>query len=260
MKLKVKEIASVLEDFAGLGIQEKWDNSGLCIGSPEDEVGGVVLALDCTAGLIREAREAGAGMVITHHPLIFHGLRQIRPGDPVGDAVAEAVRSGIAVYALHTPADKVIGGVSWQMALRLGLKDIGILDPEPGGAGLGAVGNLPEPIADPRDFIAFVKERLGLEALRCSAPIAGVERVALCGGSGSDLIERARAAGAQAYISADFHYHHFFTPAGFMIMDVGHYESEKYIVETLFSLLTKKFPTFAVQISRRQMQNPVRYY
>ncbi|MCD8313851.1 MAG: Nif3-like dinuclear metal center hexameric protein [Bacteroidales bacterium] len=258
--MKVKEIMNVLEEFAGLGIQEKWDNSGLCIGDPEMEATGVLLGMDCSVEMLREARAKGANMVVTHHPLIFHGLKQLHPGDPVAEAVMDAVKNDMAVFALHTPADKVIGGVSWLMAQRLGLQDIKILDPEPAGVGLGAVGNFPEPVEDPQELIALVKSTFELQAMRCSAPVKGVRRVALCGGSGSDMIETAMAAGAQAYISADFHYHHFFTPSGFMIMDIGHYEGEKYIVKTLYTLLKKNFPTFAVQISERQGQNPVRYY
>ncbi len=257
--MKAREIMKVLEDFAPLSTQEQWDNAGLCIGSPDAEVHGIMLGLDCSVELIRQAKEAGADMVVTHHPLIFRGIKQLHPGDPVADAVMEAVRSGILVYGFHTPADKAVEGVSWQMALRLGLQDIEILDPEPSGVGLGAVGNLPEPISA-EDSISLVKEKFNLQALRCSAPSGSISRVAMCGGSGSDMIPTAMASGAQLYISADFHYHHFFTPNGFMIMDVGHYESEIFIVETLFSLLKKNFPTFAVQISEQRSQNPVRYY
>ncbi len=258
--MKAAEVIRVLEEFAGLGLQEKWDNSGLCIGSPETEVTGIMLGFDCSAELLREAKAAGANMVITHHPLIFHGIKQLHAGDPVADAVMEAVRDDILVFALHTPADKVMGGVSWLMAQRLGLRDIEILDPEDGGAGLGAVGNLPEPFSDPAELVSLVKNAFELEVVRCSAPVANVSRIAMCGGAGSDLIEKAREVGAQCYISADLHYHHFFTPEGFMVMDVGHYEGEKYIVETLFSFLRKNFPKFAIQISRLSLQNPVRYY
>ncbi len=258
--MKAAEVIRVLEEFAGLGLQEKWDNSGLCIGSPSTEVTGIMLGFDCSAELLREAKAAGCNMVITHHPLIFHGIKQLHAGDPVSDAVMEAVRSDMLVFALHTPADKVMGGVSWLMAQRLGLRDIEILEPEESGAGLGAVGNLPAPIADPAELVTLVKNAFELEVVRCSEPVADVSRIAMCGGAGSDLIEKARSVGAQCYISADFHYHHFFTPEGFMIMDVGHFEGEKYIVETLFSILRKNFPKFAIQISRLSPQNPVRYY
>ena len=100
--MKVKDITAALEAFAPLGVQEDWDNSGLCIGSPEDEVCGVLVGFDCTPELIDEAVEKGCNMVVTHHPLIFRGIRQIRSGDPVGDAIIRAIRAGVAVYAAHT--------------------------------------------------------------------------------------------------------------------------------------------------------------
>ena len=122
--MTVKDIASVIESFAPLSIQESWDNSGLVIGSEAQEVHGVLLGFDCTADLVDEAVSLGADMIITHHPLIFSGLKKISPDDPVGLAVMKAVSAGIAVYAAHTSADKVLGGVSGAMAERLGLKDV----------------------------------------------------------------------------------------------------------------------------------------
>ena len=75
--MKVKDIINIIEEFAPLGIQEKWDNSGLCIGSPEDEVTSVLMGLDCTPELVDEAIACGADMIVTHHPLIFSGLKKI---------------------------------------------------------------------------------------------------------------------------------------------------------------------------------------
>ena len=144
--MKAKEIIKVIEDFAPLSIQESWDNCGLCIGSPEDEVSSVLIGLDCTVELVDEAIRCGADMIITHHPLIFSGLKKISPEDMVGAAVIKAVRAGICIYAAHTSADKVIAGVSGAMAARLGLTDIEILDEDGEGTGLGAVGNLPAPV------------------------------------------------------------------------------------------------------------------
>ena len=117
--MKVGEITAALEVFAPLRIQEKWDNSGLIIGSADDEVHGVMVGFDCTPDLIREAVEKGCDMVVTHHPLIFNGIKRIDSKDPVGAAIMQAVRSGVAVYAAHTTADKVIAGVSGAMARRL---------------------------------------------------------------------------------------------------------------------------------------------
>lgn len=145
--MKVSDITKVIEDFAPLSIQEEWDNSGLCIGSANSEVHSVLIGFDCTPALVDEAIEIGADLIITHHPLLFIGIKKIDPSDPVSLALIKAVKAGINVYAAHTTADKVISGVSGEMARKLGLKDIEILEKDGLASGLGAVGNLPEPIS-----------------------------------------------------------------------------------------------------------------
>ena len=258
--MKVKDIINIIEEFAPLGIQEKWDNSGLCIGSPEDEVTSVLMGLDCTPELVDEAIECGADMIITHHPLIFSGLKKISSDDLVGAAVIKAIKSGISIYAAHTNADKVIAGVSGAMAAKLGLENVSILDEDGEGTGLGVVGDLPVPMTA-QEAVAYVKDRFALKAMKTSRPIDGkISRIAMCGGSGGSLIGAAKTSGAQLYISGDISYHNFFTPEGFMIMDIGHYESEIEIVDILFSLIKKKIPTFAVRITQNIYSNPIFYF
>ena len=258
--MKVRDIIAVIEDFAPLSIQEGWDNSGLCVGSPEAEVSSVLFALDCTESLVDEAIECGADMIITHHPLIFSGLKKISPEDQVGAAVIKAIKNGISIYAAHTNADKVVAGVSGAMAAKLGLVDVQILDEDGEGTGLGVVGNLPQPLAV-ESVMSLVKDRFSLKVLKSSKPLDGmITRVAMCGGSGGSLIGAARKSGAQLYISGDISYHNFFTPEGFMIMDIGHYESEIEIVNILFSLIRKNFPTFAVRITQNINSNPIYYF
>ena len=258
--MKVKDIIKVIEDFAPLSIQESWDNSGLCVGSPEDEVTSVLLALDCTPALVEEAVTCGADMIITHHPLIFSGLKKISPDSMVGEAVIKAIKAGISIYAAHTNADKVLAGVSGAMAAKLGLENVRILDDEGAGTGLGTIGDLPEPMTAGQ-AVAFVKDRFALKSVKASKPLSGmISRVAMCGGSGGSLIGAAQKAGAQLYISGDISYHNFFTPEGFMIMDIGHYESEIEIVDILFSLIKKNFPTFAVRITQNINSNPIYYF
>ena len=257
---KVKDIIRVIEDFAPLSIQENWDNSGLSVGFPEAQVSSVLLGLDCTPELVDEAVSCGADMIVTHHPLIFTGLKKLTSEDHVGAAIIKAVKAGISVYSAHTTADKVPGGVSGAMAARLGLSSVTVLDPEEGGTGLGAVGLLPAPMTA-EEAVAYVKEKFGLRTLRTSRPVSGrISKVALCGGAGSSLIGKARAAGAGLYITGDISYHHFFTTDDFMLMDIGHYESEKDIVQILFSLIKKNFPNFAVRISENEYSNPIYYF
>ena len=260
MQYKVKDVTKVIEEFAPLAIQEKWDNSGLCIGSPDAPVSSVLFGLDCTPELVDEAIECGADMIVTHHPLIFSGLKKISPEDMVGEAVIKAIKAGISIYAAHTNADKVIAGVSGAMAAKLALQNVEILSEDGEGTGLGVIGELPEPMTA-QQMVAFVKERFGLQAMRTSKLIDGeIKKVALCGGSGGSLISAAKAAGAQLYLSGDISYHNFFTPEGFMLMDIGHYESEIEIVDILFSLVKKNFPTFAVRITQNMHSNPIYYF
>ena len=258
--MKVKDVIKVIEEFAPLSIQEGWDNSGLCVGSPEDEVNSVLLALDCTPELVDEAVACGADMIITHHPLIFSGLKKISPEDMVGNAVIKAVKAGVSIYAAHTNADKVIAGVSGAMAARLGLENVSVLEDNGEGTGLGVVGDLPEELTA-GEAISLVKEKFALKCLKSSKPLKGsIRRVAMCGGSGGSLIGAAKRSGAQLYISGDISYHNFFVPEGFMIMDIGHYESEIEIVDVLFSLLKKNFPNFAVRITQNINSNPIYYF
>ena len=260
MEYKVKDVTRVIEEFAPLSIQEGWDNSGLCIGSQDAPVTSVLLGLDCTPELVDEAIDCGADMIVTHHPLIFSGLKKISPEDQVGEAVIKAIKAGISIYAAHTSADKVIAGVSGAMAAKLGLRNVSILDEDGEGTGLGVVGDLPQPMSA-EAAVELVKERFGLKVMKSSRPIDGqISRVAMCGGSGGSLIKAAMSSGAQLYISGDISYHNFFTREGFMIMDIGHYESEIEIVDILFSLLRKNFPTFAVRITQNINSNPIYYF
>jgi dinuclear metal center YbgI/SA1388 family protein len=258
--MKVRDIIKVIEDFAPLSVQEGWDNSGLCIGSPEAEVSGVLLALDCTPELVDEAVACGADMIVTHHPLIFSGLKKISPETKVGLAVMKAISAGVSIYAAHTSADKVLAGVSGDMARRLGLSDVEVLQKDGDQTGLGVVGNLPAPMSS-AEVVDLVKKVFDLRVMKASMPLEGkISRVAMCGGSGGSLISEARRSGAQLYISGDISYHNFFTEDGFMIMDIGHYESEIGIVEILFALLKKNFPTFAVRITQNLNSNPIYYF
>jgi len=253
--MKARQVAEIIEDFAPLGTQESWDNAGFCIGSPETEVSGVMVGFDCTPALIEEAAAAGCNMIVTHHPLIFKGVKKINPDTFMGSAIISAIKRDMVVYAAHTNADKAPDGVSRLMAEKLGLEEIEPL----GEDGLGAVGVLPGSM-DGYRFADMVKNAFGLPVIRCSDPSGRqVSRVAVCGGSGGSLIEDAQAKGADAYLCGDLSYHSFFTEPDFMLLDVGHYESEIAIVEKLFGLLSEKIHTFAVRKTQNN-NNPVYYY
>ena len=258
--MKVKDITAVIEEFAPLSVQESWDNSGLLIGPPDDEVTGVLVGFDCTPELVDEAVSRGCNMVVTHHPLIYKGVKRISGQDPVGAAIIKAVRAGVAVYAAHTTADKVIGGVSYDMASKLGLVNVSFLEPDAADAGLGCVGEFPVPMTS-EEAMKHVRKAFGLAVIKHSKPVSGlISRVAVMGGSGGSEIAAAMASGAQLYVTGDISYHNFFTPDGFMVMDIGHFESEVGIVDIFLSKIRKIFPNFAVLKSQvLERGNPVQY-
>lgn len=255
-----KEIIEAIEEFAPLSNQEGWDNSGLQVGDPEILVDSALVGLDPTYELICEARDRGIKLIITHHPLIFRGIKRITGDDPTGRCIIEAIRNGIVIYSTHTASDKVLEGVSGAAAKMLGLQDVSVLecdkDPE---VGLGVVGNLPYPMKD-EEFIKYVKQCLDVKNVRTSRPVGKkISRVAFCGGSGGSLIGSAIEAGADAYISGDIKYHDFFTGDALLIVDPGHFETEAQIMKVFVEVVKKKFPNFAVLIGE-QIHNPVYYY
>lgn len=263
--MRARDVTSVIEEFAPAIHQEGWDNSGYCIGSPDQSVNGALLALDCTDEVVTEAIESGINMIITHHPLIFDGVKKISQESITGNIIIKAIKNDIVIYSAHTNLDKVFEGVSWRMAEKIGLVNMRVLDPDSDGSvrdhevGLGVIGELKES-QRAVDFVERIKDLYGLSCVRTS-PLKRefVSRIAMCGGSGKSLINKAKAEKADVYISGDIPYHEFFCEENFIVMDIGHYESEIDIVDSLYSLVTKKIPNFAVRIAKMSY-NPIHYY
>ncbi len=254
---KISDIIGALEEFAPLSLQESYDNCGLQTGDASRECTGVMLCVDPTPGVIAEAASAGCNLVVSHHPLIFRGLKHITGSTPVERAVEYSIRNGVAVYSLHTCLDNAPSGVSRRMAEMLGLTQVTALDCE---SGAGAVGQLAEPLAAV-DFLSEVKRAFGARVVRHSVPDGSrmVSRVALCGGSGASMLPAAVACGADAMVTADVKYHDFADYGGnILIADIGHFESEHCTIGIFTDIITKKFPNFAVRDSHVE-SNPVNY-
>lgn len=253
--MTAQELIAPIEAFAPTALQESWDNCGFSVGDPEREVKKALVALDCTEEVIDEAVELGCDIVITHHPLIFKGVKSITPNDFTGRIIAKAIKHDIAIYAAHTNMDKAANGVSALMAERLGLTDVEPLNEEC----LGLVGELEKAVSG-EELARIVKEKFALEHFRVSKPLEEpIKRIAVCGGSGSSFIGDAMKKGAQVYITGDISYHQFYCQKGFMLMDIGHYNSEYDVVGLFANILCKNFPNFAVCISRKN-NNPIYYY
>lgn len=128
--MKINELTRFLEEIAPLALQESYDNSGLLVGDPETEVTQALIALDCTEEVVEEAIKEGCNLIITHHPIIFKGLKRITGANYIERVVIKAIRHGIALYAIHTNLDNVTGGVNSKIADKLGLEAQAILSPK----------------------------------------------------------------------------------------------------------------------------------
>ena len=255
-KVRARQIAEAIEEFAPLGLQAEWDNSGFTVGNPQALVSKALIALNCSLEVVKEAVEKGCDMIVTHHPLIVHKpCLSILEGDVRSDTIMLAIRSGITVYSSHTPLDKASGGLNDIMAGRLGLGDVSVL----GADGFSRVGKLARPMGSDA-FVEKVKKAFGCECVRTSSLIPGkVSKVAVSSGGGQGAIADAVEAGAQVLVTGDVTHHNFYCPSGFMVVDVGHHYSELPAIELLEHIIKKKFPKFAVLLSEAD-KSPIFYY
>jgi len=363
--MKLTELCSYLDSAVPLSFQEGYDNSGLQIGQYEREITSALIALDVTEPVIDEAIQKGCDIVITHHPLIFTGIKRISGRSHPDRILVKAIKNDIAVYSSHTNLDMVSNGVSKKMAQKLGLMNVKVLRtlknrlvklvtfiPEDhfdkvreavfnagaglignydrcsftvagtgsyrGGAGtnpfagqkgkmhfekevrfetilfshlkdrvveallethpyeevaydiyslandnidvgMGCIGDLPEPV-NGNDFLNMISTVFGAHGVRYSRMSESkVKKIAVCGGSGSSLLDDAVSCKADAFVTGDIKYHTFSEAENIILLvDCGHYETEKFSVEILSDLIIKKFPKFAVRFSET-ITNPINY-
>jgi dinuclear metal center YbgI/SA1388 family protein len=363
--IKIKDVTDYLESLAPRSLQESYDNAGLLTGSPSVPVMGILVTLDCTEAVVKEAAERDCNLIVAHHPIIFKGLKRLSGNSYVERVVIESIKRDIAIYALHTNLDNVKNGVNRKIGEKIGLRNMRILVPRtdtlaklvtfippqnlqdvlsamytagagqvgeykncsfsvegqgtftPGegtqphignahhaetvdeirvevlvpnhrreavlsalraahpyeevayyltalsnenqDVGSGMIGELDRPV-EPLEFLRGLKVSMELDTIRYTAlPSHPIKKIAVCGGSGSFLLKNAIQAGAEAYVSADFKYHEFFDADGkILIADIGHYESEVFTKDLIVDVLTKKFPTFAINFSRTGT-NPISY-
>jgi dinuclear metal center YbgI/SA1388 family protein len=363
---QIQHIIDALERIAPPALQEDYDNSGLLVGEPHTEIQKVLVSLDVTEEVVEEARACGAGLIVSHHPIVFRPLSSLTGKNQVERTVMAALRAGIGLYAIHTNLDNVAHGVNAMMCRKLGLEGMQVLRPaantlakvvtfvphghaeavreamfSAGGgrighydecsfslkgdgtfragkgaqpfvgqpdkrhhegetriemvverwnlskviremksahpyeevahdavlldnlhptAGSGGMGTFSEPMTWD-GFIDRVKSAFGAPIVRHTIPTKNmIQKVALCGGTGSFLLSDAMRAGADVFLSSDFKYHEFFATEGqITIADIGHAEAESGISQWLVDQLADLkdgFPNFAVLLSEVRT-NPI---
>jgi dinuclear metal center YbgI/SA1388 family protein len=261
-EMQIKELLDALERFAPLPLQDGFDNAGLQIGLTEVEATGALLCLDVTEAVVDEAIRVGCNLIVSHHPLLFRPLKCISGHSYIDRCLMKAIKNDIVIYSAHTNLDNARGGVNYKIAEKLGLTDVGILEPKAGEseAGSGIIGRFSQPISE-AELLQRLKERFTVGCVRHNE-LTGrqVERVALCGGAGAFLLKNAIEAGADAFITGEIHYHDYFGHEGEILMaEIGHYESEQYTSEILFDILSEKDRGLKLLKSKINT-NPIKYY
>lgn len=243
---KVSDVYDYLRGIAPLELQMDFDNAGIQVGSLEQEVGKILVALDITNAVIDEALALGAQLIVSHHPLIFGGLNNVT-AEGKGAKTLRLARAGISAISMHTNLDIAQGGVNDVLIELLGANSEQGLDTD----NCGRVGELPEPM----EFMAFAKmcrEKLNVQGLRYYNAGRSVKRLAVMGGAGGSEVQAAFDKGCDTYVTADVSYHQFQLADELKInlIDADHFCTENPIVPVLARRLEERFPALEVTVSK----------
>ncbi len=256
-----QEIINILQEQSPESYACSWDNVGLLVGSPQKEVKSIYIALDATDEAIEEAAEAGADLLLTHHPMIFKPLKRVNAEDFIGRRVIRLIQNDISYYAMHTNFD--VKGMAQLSGAKMGLRECQVLDVsfQQGDLqeGIGTVGLLPQEmtVAECADL---VKSAFGVGQVKVFGPLQkGVAKVAVCPGSGRSVIQEAICAGAQALVTGDIGHHEGIDAAaqGLAIIDAGHYGVEKMFIPYMGAYLRERAP--GVQVLEQPKKEPFSY-
>ena len=233
--MKIKDIYSFLDERYPFNLKCDFDNCGLLVGDKNAEVTKVVLSLDCVNDTIDFAIKNGANLIITHHPVIFGGIKSVTEET----AVYKAIKNGISVISAHTNLDIAVGGVNDTLCEALGFKNIENYLCEDGFIIRKA--QLLRPMSA-EELAHDAAKRLGANA-RFTDSGKEIKTVAVCSGSGSDMLNDAINSGADAYISSEIKHNIFVEAAekNFTVIDLGHFATEKVIVPKLCQVLAEAF-------------------
>ena len=228
---RVSDIIKEIEKKAPKFLAEDYDNVGMMVGDEEQEVKKVLLALDCTNDVIKEAKDKGVDLIITHHPLLFKKPKSIVKGDLTGDKIIKLIKEDISLYACHTNLDSAREGINETIVNMLGFETYKIIDPitirNYDGGGIGRIVKLKEEMTLD-NLIDIIKEKLDIKNMRVARGSGKVNRIAIINGSGQDYFFKAKMLGADCIITGDTTYHFVsdFKEMGINIIDAGHFGTE----------------------------------
>ena len=232
--MTVQKLYEQLNIIIPASLSCEWDNDGLmCCPDSAREVRRALVCLDVTADAIEKAVAEGCDVIVSHHPLIFKGLKSITDESFIPQKAITLIRAGISVMSFHTRLDALDGGVNDTLAKLLSLSDVA-----PFGDGIGRIGSLDAP-CDIESFVKKVKTALGAPTVQYADAKKAVQKVAVLGGSGKDELFAAIAAGADTFVSGELS-HHPMTDAPDMkinLVEAGHFYTEEPVCEVICQML-----------------------
>ncbi len=235
----VKEIYDLIDSVAPFASAEDFDNVGLLIGDFSQPVSRVMIALDGTEEVLRQAIDVGAELLVTHHPILFHPVKQL-----LQDSLPyQFVKSGISVISAHTNLDKAPGGVGDALARALQLTEI---EEIPGTAGMGRVGTLPRPMSD-AVFSKWVENQLNTK-VRYTPVHHEIRRAAVLGGAGDFALSAVADIGADAFVTGESKHHILLEAISRQIsyVDAGHYSTEAVVCPVVAQWISEAFSSLTV--------------
>lgn len=230
MSLKVKDIVTIMEDYAPVQLKESYDSVGLMVGDSACEVTKILIALDCTLKVIEEAIICGCNLIITHHPLLFRKPDSITTNTLQGKKIIKLIKNNINLYSSHTNLDSTPNGIN-EIIMRIldfnknQILETSALNKE---AGIGRIATLDETITLEK-LINRVKLKLDIQTIRyCGDEGKTINKVAVINGSGQDYIAMAIKKGAECIITGDTTYHYIsdYNEEEIAIIDAGHFDTE----------------------------------
>ena len=234
--MTVNELYKKLDAHIPSSLSCDWDNDGLmCCPDGERQVKKILVCLDATSGAINKALDGGFDAIVSHHPMIFKGLKSVTENNFTSKKAIEIIRAGISVMSFHTRLDALEGGVNDKLASVLGVNNTSAF-----GEGMGRIGEIATE-TDACSFAEDVKNKLGAPTVFLADSKKPIKRVALLGGSGDDFISEAIALGADAYVSGELG-HHPMTDAPDMnitLIEAGHFYTEQPVCEVLCEIIKK---------------------
>lgn len=252
--MRVKELTSWLEKKYPPDAAEEWDNVGLLVGDDTEEIEHVFLALDLTEETLEEAVKCKADMIVTHHPMIFSGIKKINNHNFTGKRILKLIREGISYYAMHTNYDVLgMADLSADYLQIQNTKVLSVTEEKDGHPqGFGRVGMLPQKMTL-RQYAIFVKNALKLNDVKVYGDLEQViECVAVCTGSGKSMIQEAVKSGAQAYVTGDIDHHTGIDTVamGLALIDAGHYGTEYIFMDAVKKELETAFPDLKIACAK----------